>query len=242
MKIALVQLRTPLLQVEESRKMMKRAIEQALMEGAEIVVLPELATSGYPLNSKEEAAQVAEPMKGETFEMVRGILLEKDSDAIVAYGYPEVIPDGRFYNSMVFVSQYGVEANYRKVALYKADVPWAQKGRKRLLLELKGLLIVPGICADTTDPDFFHYISRTVPDVVLISCCWVGDDTDPPVKWADMAIYGSYVGVADRWGWDREVFFPGRTCLLAPESGEIIGAAPASGDYILFGEVPVQEE
>lgn len=242
MKIATVQLRTPLLQVEENREKMKRAIERALSMGAEIILLPELVTSGYPLDSVEEATSVAEPARGETFDMVRGILLEHDTEAIVAYGYPEVISDGRLYNSMAFVSGRGLEANYRKVALYEADIPWAQKGRKRLLLELNGLLIVPGICADTTDPDFYHFLSRTVPDLVLISCCWVGDDTDPPVKWADLAQFGSYVAVADRWGMDRDVFFPGRSCFLAQDTGETIDVAPASGDYILLSEVLEGEE
>jgi len=48
MNLAVVQLRTPLLNVPRARAMMLAAVEQAVKARAEIVLLPELCTPGYP--------------------------------------------------------------------------------------------------------------------------------------------------------------------------------------------------
>lgn len=240
MNLAVVQLRTPLLNVPRARAMLLAAVEQAVKARADLVLLPELCTTGYPLNSREEALAVAEPMRGGmTARMVQELLARLGSDALVAYGYPEVARDGRLYNSMALVSARGVEQNYRKVALYKADKPWATRGSRRMLWNVKGLLVAPGICADGSDPDYWKFLARAQPDLVLFSSCWVTDPVDPPEKWAVMTYFGAYLAAADRWGEDRGVPYPGRSCVMPPESeGETLVAAGETGDCILLCTVP----
>ena len=240
MNLAVVQLRTPLLNVPRARAMLLAAVEQAVKARADLVLLPELCTTGYPLNSREEALAVAEPMRGGmTARMVQELLARLGSDALVAYGYPEVARDGRLYNSMALVSARGVEQNYRKVALYKADKPWATRGSRRMLWSVKGLLVAPGICADGSDPDYWKFLARAQPDLVLFSSCWVTDPVDPPEKWAVMTYFGAYLAAADRWGEDRGVPYPGRSCVMPPESeGETLVAAGETGDCILLCTVP----
>jgi predicted amidohydrolase len=240
MNLAVVQLRTPLLNVPRARAMLLAAVEQAVKARADLVLLPELCTTGYPLNSREEALSVAEPTKGGmTARMVQELLARLGSAALVAYGYPEVARDGRLYNSMALVSARGVEQNYRKVALYKADKPWATRGSRRMLWNVKGLLVAPGICADGSDPDYWKFLARAQPDLVLFSSCWVTDPVDPPEKWAVMTYFGAYLAAADRWGEDRGVPYPGRSCVLPPESeGETLVAAGETGDCILLCTVP----
>lgn len=242
MNLAVVQLRTPLLNVPRARAMLLAAVEQAVKARADLVLLPELCTTGYPLNSREEALAVAEPTKGgKTARMVRELLIRLGSDALVAYGYPEVARDGRLYNSMALVSARGVEQNYRKVALYKADKPWATRGSRHMLWQVKGLLVAPGICADGSDPDYWKFLARAQPDLVLFSSCWVTDPVDPPEKWAVMTYFGAYLAAADRWGEDRGVPYPGRSCVMPPESeGETLVAAGETGDRILLCVVPTQ--
>lgn len=236
MNLAVIQLRTPLLNVPRARGMMLAAVEQAVKAHADLVLLPELCTTGYPLNSHEEALSVAEPAKGgKTARMVQELLSHMGSDAFVAYGYPEVARDERLYNSMALVSARGVEQNYRKVALYKADKPWATRGARHMLWSVKGLLVAPGICADGSDPDYWKFLARAQPDLVLFSSCWVTDPVDPPEKWAVMTYFGAYLAAADRWGEDRGVPYPGRSCVMPPESeGETLVAAGETGDRILL--------
>lgn len=243
MNLAVVQLRTPLLNVPRARAMLLAAVEQAVKARADLVLLPELCTTGYPLNSREEALAVAEPLRGGmTARMVQELLARLGSGALVAYGYPEVARDGRLYNSMALVSARGVEQNYRKVALYKADKPWATRGSRRMLWNVKGLLVAPGICADGSDPDYWKFLARSQPDLVLFSSCWVTDPVDPPEKWAVMTYFGAYLAAADRWGEDRGVSYPGRSCVMPPEStGETLVAAGETGDCILLCTVPAPE-
>jgi predicted amidohydrolase len=219
--------------------MMLAAVKQAVEARAELVLLPELCTTGYPLNSREEALSVAEPAYGETAKQVQALLARMGSDALVAYGYPEIARNGHLYNSMALVSAQGVEQNYRKVALYKADKPWATKGSRRMLWSVKGLLVAPGICADGSDSDYWKFLARAQPDLVLFSSWWVTDPVYPPEKWAVMTHFGAYLAAADRWGEDRGVPYPGRSCVMPPESeGETLVAAGETGDTILLCVVP----
>lgn len=239
MNLAVVQLRTPLLNVPVARVMVLAAVKQAVEARADVVLLPELCTTGYPLTSREEALTVAEPAYGETAKQVQALLTRMGSDAFVAYGYPEVARNGQLYNSMALVSARGVEHNYRKVALYKADKPWATRGARHLLWSVKGLLVAPGICADGSDSDYWGFLARAQPDLVLFSSCWVADPVDPPEKWAVMTYFGAYLAAADRWGEDRGVPYPGRSCVMPPKStGETLVAAGETGDAVLLCTVP----
>jgi N-carbamoylputrescine amidase len=237
MNLAVVQLRTPLLDLATSRPMILAAVEQAIRARADLILLPELCTSGYPLNSSDEAKSVAEPVRGVTARQIQNLLAQSASDAHVAFGYPEI--DGsQLYNSLALVSRDGVEHNYRKVALYKADKPWASRGRQRRLWSVNGVTIAPGICADGSDHKFWRYLAVAQPDLVLFASCWVADNVDPVEKWAVMTYFGAYLAAADRWGVDRGVLFPGRSCVLAPEGKPMI-TAPASGDRILLCPIPI---
>jgi 5-aminopentanamidase len=53
-------------EVEANQQACVSAAERAVDGGARIIVLPELATSGYVFDSKEEARALAEPVSGPT--------------------------------------------------------------------------------------------------------------------------------------------------------------------------------
>ena len=76
------------------------AIAEAVAAGAEIVVLPELATSGYLFADADEArsaALTAEDVAFDSWQSVAG-------DAVVIGGYCELGDDGLLYNSALVVA------------------------------------------------------------------------------------------------------------------------------------------
>jgi predicted amidohydrolase len=82
-----------------SAELAREAIAAAVGEGAQIVVLPELCTSGYVFRSADEARAAATPADGELLqswaaEAARG-------DALVIGGFCELASDGRLFNSAV---------------------------------------------------------------------------------------------------------------------------------------------
>ena len=102
-----------------NRELARRAIRAAVAEGAGVVLLPELVSSGYVFASREEAASVAvdaaHPLLEDwATEAGRG-------GALVIGGFCERDRDGRLFNSAAAVDGSGVLAVYRKTHLWDRE-------------------------------------------------------------------------------------------------------------------------
>lgn len=118
-RIACQQLAQEIADLEANRAMARGAIREAVDAGAEVVLLPELVTSGYVFASKEEAAAVAVTPEHELFgewaaEAERG-------GAVVIGGFCEAGPGGELFNSAALVDRTGVVAVYRKTHLWDRE-------------------------------------------------------------------------------------------------------------------------
>ncbi len=65
-KIACAQFDPKIFETASNLKKMEAMAREAAAKGARLVVFPECATTGYCIESKEEALQVAEAVPGET--------------------------------------------------------------------------------------------------------------------------------------------------------------------------------
>src|SRR3954451_3767327 len=77
------------------------AIEQSIDNAAQIVILPELVTSGYSFESTTEAASLAITPDHQIFQ--DWAALAAKGSAIVIGGFCEARPEGGVYNSAVVV-------------------------------------------------------------------------------------------------------------------------------------------
>jgi 5-aminopentanamidase len=94
-----------------------RAVRDAVAAGADVVVLPELVTSGYVFDSAGEAAGLAvtpaDPLFGRWAEAAGG--------AVVVGGFCEAGPAGLLHNSAALVAGGAVRAVYRKTHLWDRE-------------------------------------------------------------------------------------------------------------------------
>lgn len=93
------------------------AVADAVAQGADVVVLPELATSGYMFADADEARSVALRPTDPAFDGWRSAA----GDAIVIGGFCELGDDGLLYNSAVALNRDGVIATYRKTHLWDRE-------------------------------------------------------------------------------------------------------------------------
>ncbi|WP_219418522.1 nitrilase-related carbon-nitrogen hydrolase [Pseudonocardia nigra] len=103
--------------LEANRQASADAVRDAVAAGAEIVVLPELVTSGYVFADRAEAAAAA---------ITPGHPLFADwaaaaGRAVVVGGFCERGGDGGLYNSAAVVDAGGVRAVYRKTHLWDRE-------------------------------------------------------------------------------------------------------------------------
>lgn len=112
-RVAYVQFAPAYLDVEANLRTVEAQISSL---DADLIVLPELFTSGYFFQSREDLAEVAEPIpEGRTSKALRR--WTHSLDATIVAGLPER-EGSRFYNSAVVVPSTGPIRTYRKVHLF----------------------------------------------------------------------------------------------------------------------------
>lgn len=92
-------------------------IAQSVRSGADVIVLPELATSGYMFRDADEARASALPSSSPLFAKWSAAA----GDSVVVVGFCEAGDDGRLYNSAVILDGTGVLDCYRKTHLWDRE-------------------------------------------------------------------------------------------------------------------------
>ncbi len=163
-------LKTALLQVDliwEDIEANKKKFEEkisTLSADIDLVILPEMFTTGFSMN----AENLAEPAKGPSFEWMQRMASEKNA---AVTGSIITSENGLFYNRLYFVFPDGTSEKYDKkhtFTLAKEHETYAS-GRERLIVNYKGWKICPLVCYDlrfpvwarnTIDYDLLLYVAN----------------------------------------------------------------------------------
>ena len=164
MKIALIQ--APLFweNPKQNRKYFEEKIN-SIAETIDLIVLPEMFTSGFTMNPKS----VAEVMQGETVLWLQALAKAKNS-AIT--GSLVIEEKENFYNRLVFVFPSGEIKTYDKKHLFTlaGEDKAYTSGTQKLLIECKGFKICPLICYDLRFPVFARNTEEY--DVLIYVANW----------------------------------------------------------------------
>ena len=231
MKLAAVQYRPPKGQPDLARQGLAALIREAGEGGADLIVCPEMATTGYVWHSPGDLDPHAEPARGPTFQLLSE--LAKEVHAWIVCGFAERAGD-QLYNSALVVDPWGdLIRCYRKVLLYSADLPWATPGVERMTCETRFGRMAPAICMDINDDGLIHFLRRSRSDVLAFCTNWVdeGADVHPYWRWR-LAGWSGWLVAANTWGDDEGTSFSGASAIIAP-SGAAVATAPRVGDCVL---------
>jgi 5-aminopentanamidase len=210
-------------------RLARAAIAAAIGDGAQIVLLPELVSSGYVFQSHDEVAAAAQPRDGELLagwaaEAARG-------DAIVIGGFCELAPDGRIHNSSALVDRDGVRAVYRKLHLWNEESRWFVPGEEPApVVQTRHGRIGLAVCYDIEFPELTRGLALGGAEIIAIPTNWPRDPEPPngrPVlhTLAEITAYQSrvFVAVCDRAGTERGVEFEGGSVIADPDGALIAG-------------------
>ncbi len=233
MKLAAVQYRPPHGRPSRARRDLVRRVRASVEAGAQLVVLPEMATSGYVWDGPAAIRAHAEPADGPTREAL-GEASRAAGGAWVVCGFPELGDDGRLYNSAMVLRPDGqLAACYRKVLLYDLDHNWAVPGDNRVTVQTSMGTVAPAICMDLNDDRLVTWMHMTTPDVLAFCTNWVEENEDVHAWWqARIRGWRGWMVAANRWGTESDVTFSGRSAILSP-GGFVVAQAEAEGDAIL---------
>lgn len=237
MKLAAVQYRPPKGEPERARPELRALVDEAGGLGAELIVAPEMATTGYVWASEDEIRPYCEPARGPTFQALSPVAARHG--AWVVAGFPEEADDGLYNSALVIAPDGALAACYRKVLLYSADRPWARPGRRRYVMRTGFGLMAPAICMDMNDDGLILALHRLGVEVLAFCTNWVEEGLDVHAYWrARLAGWRGVLVAADTWGEDRGTRFAGRSVILGP-GGKALAELGPEGDGVLVAEVGV---
>jgi N-carbamoylputrescine amidase len=217
-------------------------VEAAADRGAQIIVLPELASSGYVFGSEDEAEGLAEDAaSGPTIEALAQVCRRRGLYAVTGLDERGA---GCRYNSAVVVGPGGPLATYRKLHLFYDEQSWFRPGEQIVVVDLP----VPGagvvklglaICYDLWFPEVARALALRGAEVIAVPTNWVASFRRRPyddrghcqgdiMAMAAAAANGTVVACADRIGAERGVTFLGASIIVGSDGWPVAG--PASPD------------
>ncbi|KAJ4321664.1 hypothetical protein N0V84_005218 [Fusarium piperis] len=190
MRIGCLQFAPQVGDVDNNLNRADAVLSRANPEGLDLLVLPELAFSGYNFKSLQDITPFLEPSRsGISSLWARTIALKYN--CTVTVGYPEKVdvspkwPTGpEYYNSLIVVNGEGETiANYRKSFLYYTDETWALEGKGFYDGFIPGLGRTSiGICMDINPYkfeapwhafEFAFHVLEVESNLVIISMAWM---------------------------------------------------------------------
>lgn len=195
----------------------------------DLLVLPELFTTGYFFTSSKELEPLAEPAEGETLSFLKRLAAQKNCALYGGFAEKE---GSRLYNSALLVSPQGKYWVYRKTHLFgteKAVFAPGDTGFHPVTLTLQGQKIKVGmmICFDWFFPESARTLSLRGAQILLHAANLVmpycPDAT--PTRALENQVF---IILADRTGEDcaanQTLKFIGQSRIVGPK-GEVLAAS-----------------
>jgi 5-aminopentanamidase len=236
MKIAVVQMDVQLLDKGRNMQAILDWLETAALNGAELIIFPECALTGYCFDSLEEALPQAETIPGPSTERIGHAAKERGCAAVVGMLEREA---HNVYNAAAVMGPDGILGSYRKVHLpYLGIDRFATPGDRPFpLFSIPHGQLGVNICYDCSFPEAGRVPKLKGAQVLAIPTNWpVNSDLWEHIPKARAIENHMIVAAADRVGEERGFRFAGHSQII-DFTGKVLAEAGESEETILCAEV-----
>jgi 5-aminopentanamidase len=255
-RVACCQLRPAFGDPAANREQAADAVARAAAAGAQVVVLPELASSGYVFESRAEARACAEPADGETVR--RWARLAAEHDLVIVGGFCELAGE-EVFNSAALVDAGGLRAVYRKAHLWDAERLWFTPGSAAppVVATAAGSIAVM-ICYDLEFPEWVRLPALAGTQLLCAPVNWpaqpqptqaqptlpqpaparpAGQRPMDVVKvQAEAAMNRMFIAVCDRAGQERGVDWVEGSVIVDADGWPLAGGSASAGETMILAE------
>jgi NAD+ synthase (glutamine-hydrolysing) len=238
MRLALAQINTVVGDLDGNADRIRSRVEEAKQQGADLVLFPELAVTGYPpedLLLRPSFIRAAQEKAEELARAARGI--------VALIGVPWL--DGDLYNACAVCAAGELKALYRKRFLPNYGVfdedRYFAPGRGLVLLEHGGTLVGPTICEDMWQPGppatELALAGAQLLTNISASPFHVLRDREREEMFATRARDNTcFVAFCNAVGGQDELIFDGHSLVL-DEEGHVIARGPGFEEALLIADI-----
>jgi len=212
-----------------------------LSEKTDLIVLPEMFSTGFTMNTKA----LAEPTPGLTMEWMKQKAVEIDA-AITGSIIAE--EEGKHFNRLLWVNPDGSWEKYDKRHLFTmvGEDQYFTAGTERLVVEYKGWKILPLVCYDLRFPVWARNKNQSDGqpefDVIIYVANWPEARKQP---WKKLLLARAienqaFVIAANRVGKDRkDITYSGDSAVIDPY-GEYIAEGEPGKEQLIHSTISYQ--
>jgi len=235
MKIGFAQFKPEFGKIETNIKTMGHLISTAK---ADLLVLPELATTGYTFTSKDEVRSLSEPFEtSESLNRLHAIAAE--SSCAVVIGFAEKSEEGMF-NSAAFLKPDGTKALYRKIHLYGSENIFFKPGNIPFkVYDYNGIKLGVIVCFDWYFPESIRVLALKGAQIICQPANLI-------LPWCQRAMVirsienRVFTVTANRYGsevrGEYSFTFTGESQIISPD-GDVLVKAPKDNDSVAVLEI-----
>jgi len=248
LKVACIQMEPQVGNVGANRAASVQLIATAALQGARLIVLPELCNSGYVFNSAEEARSLAEAIPdGPT--CAAWLALARQLEVYLVAGIAE--RDGEtLYNSAVVIGPDGLIGKYRKLHLWNNEKRYFEPGNLGVpVFDTPFGRIGVAVCYDGWFPEVSRMCALQGADLICVPTNWVPMPDQPEgrqpmaVTLAMAAAHSNamFVVCADRIGVERGQAFIGHSLIVDCSGWPIAGPAAEDDAAIIYADLDLAQ-
>jgi len=238
-RIACCQIAPTIADLAANTDLIVAAITAAVTDGAQVIVLPELATSGYVFADADEARSAAIEVAAPELTAWSAAA----GPAVVIGGFCELGDDGRLYNSAAVVDAGGVVARYRKTHLWDREKLIFTPGDARppVVATAYGAIAVM-VCYDLEFAELTRRAALDGAELIAVPLNWPWFDRPEGERPGEVITAMSTartnkvaVAACDRAGTERGQRWMEATSIISPEGWVI--AEVGAGEGIAFADI-----
>lgn len=237
MRIAGVQIDVEIGNVAGNLAKMSDQMHEAVRHGAQLVIFPECALTGYCFDSRDAALPYSEAIPGratESFQMVC-----RELDCLVAFGLLERA-ESKLFNAAALVGPEGLIGSYRKVHLPWLGVDrYVDYGDREFSVQTaRGIRVGLNICYDAGFPEPARCLALLGADLILLPTNWPpGAECAAEYAINTRALENTiYYAAVNRVGVERGCTFIGQSRICDP-LGRTLAHANHAREEILYADV-----
>lgn len=232
-----------------NRQLTERAIRSAAVQGAQVVVLPELIQSGYCFADPIEALSLSETTNGPTLRLWTA--LARELNLVIVGGFCERLKGNELANSAAMIDASGLLAVYRKAHLWDAEKAIFKPGHAASpVVDTAHGRIGMLICYDLEFPEWVRLPALAGADLLCAPVNWpIGPSLRPQTErsaeivrvQANASVNHIFIAACDRHGSERGTDWVQGSIIVDVDGYPLTDPTGQGGEQILLARLNLSD-